>query len=185
VTPGRFDPVGIIEVLNRHGVDYVIIGGFAAAAQGSSLSTGDVDVTPERSPENLARLSKALTELDARIRVAGAPEGLPFSHGGGILLGIGLLNLTTLHGDLDLVMEPAGGTPYGELRSRALTIHVHGVKMTLAGLDDIIDSKAAANRPKNQEGLRVLRELRDQVARDSLDEPEPRRPDQPAGSEDR
>ncbi len=185
MTPGRFDPVGIIEVLNRHGVDHVIIGGFAAAAQGSSLSTGDVDVMPERSPENLARLSEALTELDARIRVAEAPEGLRFSHSGDSLRGIALLNLTTRHGDLDLVMDPAGGTPYGELASRALTIHVHGVKMTIAGLDDIIDSKAAANRPKDREAVRVLQELRAQLARNGLDDPEPRRPDPPAGSEGR
>ncbi|MHB8325735.1 MAG: hypothetical protein ACYDEA_01585 [Candidatus Dormibacteria bacterium] len=164
--------MGVIEVLNRHGVAYVIIGGFAAAAQGSSLSTGDIDVTPERSPENLARLSEALTELDARVRVAETPEGVHFSHSGDSLLGIALLNLTTRHGDLDLVMEPAGGTTYWELASRALTIQVHGVEMTLAGLNDIIDSKAAANRPKDREAIRVLQELRDQLARNSVDDPD-------------
>jgi len=35
---------GIVERLVRGGVDFVIIGGYAAVAHGSSLMTQDVDV---------------------------------------------------------------------------------------------------------------------------------------------
>ena len=37
-------------------------------------------MTLEASQENLARLSLALKELDARIGIEAAPEGPPFSH---------------------------------------------------------------------------------------------------------
>jgi hypothetical protein len=60
----------VLAALNCHGVEYLIIGAFAAIAQGAPIdATCDVDVTPRRSPENLRRLSDALRDLGARIRV--------------------------------------------------------------------------------------------------------------------
>lgn len=60
----------ILAVLNRRGVRYVVIGAFAAIAHGAPIdATYDIDVTPNRDPQNLQRLSRALSDLDARIRV--------------------------------------------------------------------------------------------------------------------
>jgi hypothetical protein len=64
-----FDPDALLEVLHRHDVQYVLIGGLAAALRGSATPTFDVDITPAADAANLARLSAALTELDARVRV--------------------------------------------------------------------------------------------------------------------
>ena len=98
----------ILAVLNRHGVDYVVIGAFAAIAQGVPLeATHDVDVTPRRDDENLRRLSAALDELDARIRVDGLEEGLPFDHDASSLGSMATLNLTCAAGDFDIVFAPA------------------------------------------------------------------------------
>ena len=51
-----FDPVRICMILNEEGVDYVVVGGFAAVVRGSSLPTRDIDIVPSRSSENLDRL---------------------------------------------------------------------------------------------------------------------------------
>jgi hypothetical protein len=64
-----FDPDALLEVLHRHDVRYVLIGGLAAALRSSVAPTFDVDITPDVGAGNLARLSAALTHLDARIRV--------------------------------------------------------------------------------------------------------------------
>jgi hypothetical protein len=70
-----------VASLNRYHVRYVIIGAFAAIAQQAPIpATRDIDVTPEASQENLARLSQALIDLGARIRTEAVPDGLPFSH---------------------------------------------------------------------------------------------------------
>jgi len=54
----------ILAAMNRHGVEYVVIGAFAAIAQGAPIdATYDIDVTPQRSPKNLTRLSQALSDL--------------------------------------------------------------------------------------------------------------------------
>ena len=49
----EFDPRAIFDVLDRHGVRYVLIGGLAAILHGASHLTTDVDVVPRR----LARTS--------------------------------------------------------------------------------------------------------------------------------
>ena len=52
-------------MLSRHGVEFVIIGAFAAELHAAPIPrTQDVDVTPKASQENLARLSAALQELE-------------------------------------------------------------------------------------------------------------------------
>jgi hypothetical protein len=56
----------ILAALNNRGVRYVVIGAFAAIAQGAPIeATYDIDVTPQRDPENLERLSLALRDLYA------------------------------------------------------------------------------------------------------------------------
>jgi hypothetical protein len=59
----------ILAALERHQVLYVVIGGAAAQARGWPEPTDDIDVTPERSEGNLARLAAAVEELDAGFRV--------------------------------------------------------------------------------------------------------------------
>ncbi len=59
---------------------YVVVGGFAAVAHGSPRLTSDVDVTPARDLDNLMRLSDALRDLDARIRVGGMDQGVKDRH---------------------------------------------------------------------------------------------------------
>jgi hypothetical protein len=76
----EFRPEAILDVLERHRVRYVLIGGFAATIHGSPYVTTDVDITPATGPENLAQLPAALNELEARIRVTGEPEGFDFTH---------------------------------------------------------------------------------------------------------
>src|SRR5438034_11834829 len=65
----------IIELLDRHRVDYVIIGGIAARLWGSPLLTDDVDVCPAADRANLERLAAALNEAEARFRPPGVEEG--------------------------------------------------------------------------------------------------------------
>jgi hypothetical protein len=82
----EFDPAAILQVLARHGVDYALIGGYAALLQGSGMATIDVDIVPARPKRNLASLAAALTELDAKIRVAGT-EPLPVQRLGRVVAG--------------------------------------------------------------------------------------------------
>jgi hypothetical protein len=149
----------ILETLERHRVRFIVIGGLATIHWGSPFPTEDVDITPERSAENLDRLSSALTELDARIRTHTVTDGLPFAHTGSSLADAAMWNLTTAHGDLDISFVPNGTTGYEDLIRAARRESILGVEVSIAALADIIRSKQAANRPKDQRVLPTLREI--------------------------
>lgn len=156
--PEEFDGLAIVEVLVRHGVDFVVIGGFAAALQGSPYVTFDIDVTPERQPDNYARLSDALVELNAKVRTEGT-EPLAFSHSAESLADISIWNLATKFGNLDITMTPSGTAGYEDLRRDALIVRIRSVEFPIASLADIVRSKDAAGRDKDRLVIPVLREL--------------------------
>ncbi len=49
----------MLAVLDRHHVEYVVVGGFAANVHGAVRPTKDIDVAPATTTENLARLAAA------------------------------------------------------------------------------------------------------------------------------
>lgn len=163
---GDFRPDEVIRVLHQHQVRFVLIGGLAATLHGSAHPTFDVDITPDDSPENMARLSSALRALDARVRVEGIPGGLPFDHDATSLAGIAVLNLVTRAGDLDIAMHPAGVETFAEWNAHATDVVVLGVPVRVAGLDEIVRSKEAAGRDKDRIALPLLRVLRDRLRRE-------------------
>lgn len=178
MTEGTFDPGPMLEVLNRHHVQYVVIGGYAAQIHGSSRPTTDLDVTPGMDGDNLSRLAAALRDLDAHIRVPGIDEGLPWSTDATALAGLQFANLTTAHGDLDISFHPAGTDGYGDLVRSAATRYVGDVQIQVASLEDIIRSKTAAARPKDE---RALPELEDLLRRSDTEQAPPAPPRADAG----
>lgn len=151
----ELDAAAIVSALNRHQVRYVVIGVFAAIAQQAPVpATRDIDVTPEASHENLARLSLALKELGARIRTEGEPDGLPFSHNATSLAAAEVWNLICADGEFDISFHPSGfAGGYAELVINAHRLRVGEVEVVVADLADVIRSKESAGRPKD---LRVL-----------------------------
>ena len=145
--------------LDRHGVRYVLIGGLAAVLHGSPLATFDADICPDRSVENHRKLAAALEEMDARIRTPDAAQGVPFPREAAFLEGVQLLNLVTRFGDLDLSFSPSGTDGFGDLVRNASTMTIRGHRVHVAALEDVIRSKEAAGRPKDQRTLPVLRQL--------------------------
>jgi hypothetical protein len=152
-----FDPRRIVETLNRHHVDYVLIGGYAARLYGARRPTYDLDIAPSTSLDNLGRLSKALRELNAGIRVDGLDEGLPFDSSAESLRGTKILNLRTPAGDLDITFAPAGFPDGYDGLQPAPRLHSIGqIGVLVADLDDVIKSKTAAARPKDLDALPEL-----------------------------
>ena len=161
-----FDPVRICAALVEEDVEFVVLGGFAAIIRGSSLPTQDIDVIPSRERSNLDRLGRALTQMNAKIRISGEP--VPTKIDGGFLANMPhMLNLVTDFGEMDLTFTPAGraGDFEGWRRGATAEEIEQGLVVLVASLDDIIDSKRAANRPKDQMALPYLESLRDEIRR--------------------
>jgi hypothetical protein len=160
--PAEADRQGVLEIMERHGVRYVVIGGAAAEARGWRGRSLDIDVVPAPDESNLDRLAAALNELDARLAVgAGEPDGVtvPGGFDARLLITNTVWNLLTSYGPLDLTFKPAGTDGYEDLARQATREQVPGsdLQVPVAAGADIIRSKAAAGRPKD---LAVLPELR-------------------------
>ena len=153
----------ILEALQRHEVRYVVVGAVAAIAQGSPLPTEDIDVTPARDLANLERLGETLLDLEARLRVAGKPDGIPFD--ATYLAGNEICNLTTPHGDLDLIFVPAGTGGYDDLKRDAILVDFGDFQAPMASLVDVIRSKQASSRAKDHAQLPALRQTLELVRR--------------------
>jgi len=151
-------------VLARHGVDFVLIGGVAAVALGAPAVTFDLVLVPERSEANLTRLTAALIELEASVKAAGRVRRHP---DGQWLLAGKVWNFETQIGDVDVIFAPPGVAGYEQLVEQATDVDVgDGMIARVASLDDLIAMKEAANRPKDQLILPILRWLRDRSASD-------------------
>src|SRR2546425_1182404 len=114
----------LLETLGEAEVDFVVIGGLAGGAHGSSYPTYDLDITYARTRENVERLSTALRRL-------GSPTNAP------TIDTAARLTLTTKHGPLDLVADPAGAPTYAVLKANAVRATVSGHEVRLASLDHL------------------------------------------------
>lgn len=154
-----FAPQEILAALDRHGVRYVVIGGLAAILHGAPHVTTDVDIVPEEALRNLERLSEVLRELNAKIRVAGEEDGVPFGHDADSLARVRIWNLVTDVGNLDITFQPSGTYGYEDLRRDAVRMTVRGVEVPVAALADVIRSKEAAGRQRDRAILPTLRRI--------------------------
>jgi len=93
----------VVRTLADGGVEFIVVGGFAAVVHGSARVTFDVDVVYRRSTENIARLVLALTPYHPYLR--GAPPGLPFRWDAATVQHGLNFTLKTDIGDVDLLGE--------------------------------------------------------------------------------
>lgn len=52
-----------VALLNAHGAEYLVVGGYAMAVHGRPRQTGDLDIWLKRSPENALRVMAALQDF--------------------------------------------------------------------------------------------------------------------------
>lgn len=138
----------LLEPLVRHGVDFVLIGGMAGIAHGSTFPSYDLDVLYARDKANIVRLVAALDEIGVRLR--GAPEDLPFQLEPRTIENGANFTFVTPFGDLDVLADAAGMPSYENLTAAAEEREMWGIPVRVASIDHLIGMKRAANRNKDK-----------------------------------
>lgn len=151
----------LLQALTEARVKFIVVGAFAAVAQGSSQATRDLDICYERTTENLKSLAAALAPYHPNLR--GAEKHLPFVLDAKTLSQGMNFTLETDLGDVDLMGSLSGVGGYAELVGDSIFMKLYGNEICIASLDAIIRSKRAAGRAKDLNAipeLEALKELR-------------------------
>lgn len=136
----------------------------AGVLQGAPVTTFDLDVVHRRSPDNVARLLRVLTTLEAVYRHDARRLRPQASH----LSGPGHQLLTTIHGDLDCLGTIGDGVDYEGLLGQTVSMSLSGgLNVRVLSLAALIEAKEQAGRPKDLAALPVLRATLQEISRRS------------------
>jgi len=141
----------ILELLEQHGVEYVVVGGVAAVLQGAPVTTFDLDALIKVDPRNVDRVAGALAALDARYREHHGlrPSRDDVAAGGHLLL-------MTDSGPFDVLGFIGGGKRYEDVAGSAVTLAVGDLAVKVLPLVALIEEKKALGRDKDVAVLKLL-----------------------------
>jgi hypothetical protein len=156
-------PNELFAVLNRHSVEYLLVGGLAVAAHGFERATKDTDIVPEPSDQNRSRLWQALVELEAAPLSLGdvrPEEVVPLTLES--LLSGANWDLVTVAGRLDILQDVEGvlesEDDYVAMRKHAVPLSLSVGTVWCVGYDDLLRMKWKAGRDQDLRDIRALRE---------------------------
>ena len=129
----------LLELLNQHGVDYLVCGDHAVAFHGYPRLTMDFDILVRPEPENAKRLMNALRDFG--FGSAGIPLDAFLKPGAAVTLG-------AQPNQVDLLTS-ISSQPAAALFANAVSGEIEGVPARFVGRSDLIAAKKEANRPKD------------------------------------
>jgi len=145
----------ILELLNKHEVEYIVVGGVAAVIRGAPVTTFDIDTLVRISDGNATRLLRVLEELDAHFREHQStvrPTRDDIMAGGHLLL-------MTRAGPMDVLGFIGDNERYEDLIDAASDVSMEIGAFQVLSLSELVRQKKAANRPKDQAALALLEEV--------------------------
>lgn len=144
------DFADLLEIFVAENVEFLLIGSFALAAHGVSSSTGDIELWVRPTPENGARVFRALAKYGAPLAMHQV-DAEDFARLGTVYqMGLPPLRVDVLTAPSGVDFEPAWAERH-EVRLGTLT-------MPVIGLAHLVRNKLAAARPKDLADLALLRE---------------------------
>src|SRR5437867_2005345 len=144
----------LLQRLADSGLEFVIVGGYAAVTHGSSLVTRDLDICMKLSNEAVEKLRVVLAQWNPKHRMT--PQQLSFLEfpkTGPVQN----LYLRTDAGVIDILSSVLGVGDFQRLKKNAEAFEIDGRVYHVISLDDLIIAKEAMGREKD---LLAAKELR-------------------------
>jgi hypothetical protein len=156
----------LLARLIEHEVGFVLVGGFAATAYGSTLLTQDVDICLRFSPDNLMRLQESIADLHPVHRMT--PRRLPLQLTPETCRDSKNLYLDTDFGQLDCLGMIQGVGDFERVQEHSIEVHLPAGVCRILSLDALIRSKEAMGRPRDRESVLQLRAIRQHLGQQDL-----------------
>ena len=156
----------IVRTLNDHQVKYLIVGGLAVVAHGYVRFTADIDLVLGMEKQNLADAVAALKALNYRPRAPVDFEQFVEPENRKQWIDQKGMTVFSLFSpdhpvtEIDLFVDPP--LVFAEAYTRALRLEVApGVGATFCSLDDLMNLKSKAGRPRDLEDIEQLRKIQE------------------------
>lgn len=141
----------MIECLQREGVEFMLVGGYAVALHGWPRMTFDIDFWIMANPQNAAAVVRALKAFGAPLMDLTEED----FHRPGMVFQIG-----TEPQRID-ILSAVSGVTYEDAVTRALEMEVDGLSLKVISLEDLIVNKRASGRPKDIADALTLEKLKE------------------------
>jgi len=128
-----------VKLLNKHQVDYLVVGGYALAFHGKPRHTGDLDIWINSSESNAEKLVNVIQEFGL------ATLGLTMSDfmQEGYVTQIGYPPLR-----ID-ILNTIDGVKFENAYPNKLLVDVNGIEVRYIGLKEFIENKTASGRSQD------------------------------------
>ena len=147
------DVEGLLKSLKEHRVRFVIIGATAFPVHGYSRATLDIDIFIEPTPRNAQRAREALRAFGYDMSDVSVED---------LLTKKLLIRQYIVETDIHPFVK---GTTFERVWANKVKSRFGRTFVWFASLDDLIQMKQAAGRPKDREDLKFLRKLKQRKAR--------------------
>lgn len=137
--PELADLLLVLSALERHRVEYVLLGGAAMAVHGFPRMTRDIDCLFPRDKANNARLAKALAYLGKRFRLVHLPDLRTLEMGVSV----------AAEGEIALdILFVAASKVFDDYRAHIEEREIDGVRFRVLDVDGMLMSKET-DRPED------------------------------------
>lgn len=132
-----------VELLNKHEVEYLVVGGYALGIHGYPRYTGDLDVWVNPTIENARKMVNVMDEFG--FSSMGLTEKVFSKNGNVIQMGYPPFRI-------DVLTKPDGVT-FDECYKNKIFVDYQGLKISVIGFEDFKKNKKASGRPKDMQDL--------------------------------
>jgi hypothetical protein len=136
----------LLSALAASNADYLVVGGWAVGFHGEPRYTKDLDLLIGSDPANLVRVAAALATFGAPPSIVEQVRSLRPDE---------FLFLGTPPARVD-ILRAVPGVDFAEAHARGERVTWDGVPVSIIGFDDLLASKRAAGREKDERDVRAL-----------------------------
>jgi predicted nucleotidyltransferase len=151
-TPLRLpaDFVDLLTELERSGVRYVLLGGYAVGFHDRPRTTKDLDLLIDKGARNIERATQALSAFGAPRSVLNAFRTAADDEV--VWMGVPPVRIDLL--------RTADGIEFRTCYPRRQRVRIGALEASVIGLDDLIANKQAADRPQDRADVKRLLRVR-------------------------
>lgn len=135
-----------LALLNKHKIEYMVVGGYALAFHGKPRHTGDLDIWINITPENARAMVQVVKEFG--MQSLGLEEADFLKPGYITQIGYPPLRID--------ILNHIDGLEFKEAKKEMQIIDADGLSVRYIGLNDFVKNKLASGRPQDLNDIKEI-----------------------------